>query len=88
MGWQARDLDLEAHVAALGTARRRDAAAFAPSFVTKADWRDPAGNPMTPGLWENAETEGFAVTLPCGTEIRVDRRGRRVTVKGPSGPLH
>lgn len=78
LDWDMRDRDLEAYVARLSAARHHNQAAFAPDFLAEADWRGLDGAPMTPGRWGDAE--GFIVTLPSGTTIRIDRSQRAVTV--------
>lgn len=79
LDWDHRDRALEDHVQALSAARNRTA--FAPDFVTQADWRNRNGAPMTSAQWEDAAADAFAVTLPDGTEIRVDRASKSVSVK-------
>jgi len=80
LDWDGRDRDLESYVAGLSAARHSNQGAFAPDFPAEAAWRGLDGTPMTPAKWESPDAEGFCVTLPGGTVIRIDRRQRAITV--------
>ena len=46
-------------------------------FLSKADWHDLAGHPMTTEKWNNADADGFEVRIPATDEewlyIRLNR---------------
>jgi len=80
LDWEGRDTELEAYVAALAEARA-NWPLVDPTFITDGDWRDLAGQPMTPEGW--ARADGFELRLPGAGNgqpvLRVDRSARRVT---------
>ncbi|WP_294319589.1 glycogen debranching protein GlgX [uncultured Sphingomonas sp.] len=78
--WAARDLALEAHVAALAAWRRERPAVFDTDVPDQATWRALDGSPMTAQRWEAPECPGFELLLP-GATIRVDRPARSVTLR-------
>ncbi|NML93244.1 glycogen debranching protein GlgX [Novosphingobium olei] len=91
--WQARDLALEDHVAALA-AWRADRCTYAVAFPEDGCWLTPDGAPMTAELWESPSTTSvrWQHDGPDGSEparidgFAIDRAGpRAVPLAGPSG---
>lgn len=79
--WEARDHDLERHVATLSAWRAAHREWFA-SFPEEGDWRRLDGQPMSVADWEDPETPGFKFLSadpgrPC--LLRVSRPERSVT---------
>lgn len=88
LDWQDRDTDLEDFVSRLADARVKFLSGEAADFVQAAEWRDLAGEMMTPEKWNDETLEGFDVRIPlrsgsCLT-LRVDR-GRWLSVLEPCG---
>ena len=54
-------------------------------IVRKAEWRDLAGDIMTPEKWEDGSLQGFEVRIPLGNgsclSLRLDRTARKCSVK-------
>lgn len=77
--WNARDVALEDHVAALAATRNQSLAAFA-QFPEGGEWLAPSGEPMSPEEWDHPDTTGFTYRPPEGSErpaMRIDR-GERI----------
>ena len=85
LDWKDRDRELEDFVARLAAARAEYLSGDSADFVQKAEWRDLAGNIMTPEKWEDGSLQGFEVHIPLGNgsrlSLRLDRTARACNVK-------
>lgn len=80
LDWATRDVELEAHVAALSAERAARLAGFA-QFPQDGVWLSPEGAPMTPEQWESPTTDGFTHHPPPGhvrPALRISRSERAV----------
>jgi len=76
--WSARDLALEAHVAALAAHRAAAGDAFA-QFPEDGQWLAPSGAAMQPQDWDDPATDGFTHQPPSGSArpaLRISRSAR------------
>lgn len=80
LDWQARDLALEDHVAALSSWRAERSGLFA-AFPETCEWLALDGADITPDRWDDPATEGFRLTSHDGARsytVTVDRSRRSV----------
>jgi len=81
IGWAARDLALEADVAALARARAERLDDFL-RFPQDGQWLSLAGEPLANGQWQDMASDGFIHRYPPeagGRELRVSRSERAVS---------
>jgi glycogen operon protein len=85
LDWENRDRELEDYVARLAADRAGYLSGDAAKFVRKAEWRDLAGDLMTPEKWEDGPLQGFEVRIPLGNGscllLRLDRMTRQCIVE-------
>jgi glycogen operon protein len=85
LDWQDRDRDLEDFVAGLAEARAAYLAGDAADFVPQAEWRDLAGELMTPQKWDDATLDGFEVRIPLrngsSLSLRLERKTRQCVLR-------
>ena len=84
LDWAARDQALEAFVAGLAAWRRANPAIGDPGIRHDLSWLRLDGEPMTAADWDAAD--GFAMMLPDGSGVRVDRRLRTAELLSPRQP--
>jgi glycogen operon protein len=88
LDWEGRDRTLENFVAKLSAFRNAHRDAWGPEFLAQADWTDLDGGLMTTAGWEDPTVDGFAVTVPGGVSIRLDRQNQRVEWHSSQAGLH
>jgi glycogen operon protein len=99
--WAARDLELEAHAAALSAFRRAHPVLADPAFLTGATspegipdvvWLTPAGHPKSIADWESARSPALVMLLGRGGDGRLavlmNRSTHEVAFHLPSRPCH
>ncbi|WP_088366367.1 glycogen debranching protein [Sphingomonas dokdonensis] len=84
LDWAGRDRALEACVAGLAAWRRANRAIGDPGIRHDLIWLRLDGEPMTAEDWGAAD--GFAMMLPGGSGVRVDRRTRTAEILSPRQP--
>lgn len=78
--WESRDLAVEDFTIALAAQRAANPALSDPAFRHDIGWLTLDGQPMTAQDWENPALPGFAMTLPGGVIVTIDRAARRATI--------
>lgn len=78
--WDGRDRDLEDFTATLATLRTANPALSDPAIRHDIVWLTLDGQPMTAQDWENPSLPGFAMALPGGPTVTIDRASRRCAI--------